>query len=233
MQASAPLPKLRDVPSFSLEVRTALRSLGVEGRRQRLSKGSMVSLHEGGRNAGLHLLLDGRMKTVRFSEDGRVILLDILDRGDVFGEMTLVYEEGGEPTYAEALEDVEIETFARFALDGVLRGRSALALGIARLVAARRKRLERRLEAQIFQRVPARLAHLLVELAERFGEPEGEGSVIDIPLSQQDLGNLIGASREIVSLTLSEFRRRAAISMRGRRIVIHESRLLREAANAL
>jgi CRP-like cAMP-binding protein len=50
-------------------------------------------------------------------------------------------------------------------------------------------------------------------------------------LSQQDLGNLIGASREIVSLTLSEFRRREAVSMLGRRIVVYESKLRREAAS--
>jgi CRP-like cAMP-binding protein len=164
-------------------------------------------------------------------EDGRVLILDLLATGEVFGEMALVAEEGIEPTYAEALEEVEIETFPRFALDGVLRGRSTLALGIARLVAARRTRLERRLEKQVFQRVPVRLASLLLELAERFGEPVEGGTVVDIPLSQQDLGNLIGASREIVSLTLSEFRRREAVSMLGRRIVVHESKLQREASS--
>ena len=233
MEASALLPRVREVPSFSQEIRAALHALGIVGRRQRLSRGSMVSLHEGDARSGLHLLLDGRMKTLRFSEDGRVMILDLLDAGEVFGEMTLVSDQPGEPTYAEALEDVEIETFPRFALDGAVRGRSALALLIARLVAARRHRLERRLEAQVFQRVPVRLACLLLELAERFGQPEPRGAVVDIPLSQQDLGNLIGASREIVSLTLSEFRRRDAVSMLGRRIVVHESRLRREAAAPL
>jgi CRP-like cAMP-binding protein len=231
MSTSALLPRFRDVPSFSQEIRGALDSLGIGGRCFRLSKGSMVSLHEGGARDGLHLLLGGRMKTLRFSEDGRVMILDLLDTGEVFGEMALVAEEGIEPTYAEALEEVEIETFPRFALDGVLRGRSALALGIARLMAARRKRVERRLETQVFQRVPVRLASLLLELAERFGEPIESGTVVDIPLSQQDLGNLIGASREIVSLTLSEFRRREAVSMLGRRIVVHEPKLRRETAS--
>jgi CRP/FNR family transcriptional regulator len=231
MRASALAPRFREVPSFSQEIRVALDSLGIAGRCFRLSKGSMVSLHEEGARSGLHLLLGGRMKTLRFSEDGRVMILDLLDAGEVFGEMALVAEDETEPTYAEALEEVEIEMIPRFALDGVLRGRSALALAIARLMAARRKRLERRLETQVFQRVPVRLAYLLLELAERFGEPEERGTVVDISLSQQDLGNLIGASREIVSLTLSEFRRREAISMLGRRIVVHESKLRREAAS--
>ncbi len=53
--------------------------------------------------------------------------------------------------------------------------------------------------------------------------------MLDIPLSQQDLGNLIGASREIVSLTLSELRRRGVVSMLGRRIVIDPNKLRLEA----
>ena len=234
MRASAALPTFQEVPSFSQEIREALDSLGIGGRCFRLSKGSMVSLHEEGARSGLHLLLGGRMKTLRFSADGRVLILDLLDSGEVFGEMALVNDEATEPTYAEALEEVEIETFPRFSLEGVLHGRSPLALGIARLMAARQKRLERRLETQVFQRVPARLASLLLELSERFGEPADatkNGTVIDISLSQQDLGNLIGASREIVSLTLSEFRSRAAVSMLGRRIVVHEAKLRREATS--
>jgi CRP/FNR family transcriptional regulator len=230
MSTSALLPGLGEVPTISQEIREALDSQGVAGRRQRLSRGSMVSLHPGDARSGLHYLHHGRMKTLRFSEDGKVIILDLLDTGELFGEMSLLSEEeAAEPTYAEALEDVEVETFPRFILEGALRGRSALALGLARLLAARRKRIERRLETQVFQRVPVRLAFLLLELAERFGESQDRGIVIDIPLSQQDLGNLIGASREIVSLTLSEFRRRQAISMLGRRIVVRESRL-RDAA---
>ncbi|MGH9319266.1 MAG: Crp/Fnr family transcriptional regulator, partial [Vicinamibacteria bacterium] len=178
MRANAVLPKLREEPSFSAEIRSALDSLGIAGRKARLPKGSMVSLHEGGAQAGLHLLVDGRMKTLRFSEDGRVMILDLLDAGEVFGEMSLVAEEGGEPTYAEALQEVEIETFPRFAVERVLSGRPAVALGIARLVAARRRRLERRLETHVFQRVPVRLAYLLLDLAERFGEPESRGTVL-------------------------------------------------------
>lgn len=230
MRASALLPKCREVPSLSQEIRASLDSLGIAGRCFRLSKGNMVSLHEDSGRSGLHLLLSGRMKTLRFSEDGRVMILDLLETGEVFGETALVAEEGSEPTYAEALEDVEIEIYPRFALEGALRGRPGMALGIARLMAARRRRLERRLETQVFQRVPVRLASLLLELAERFGEPEGRGMVLDIPLSQQDLGNLIGASREIVSLTLSDFRRREAVSMLGRRIVVNEAKLRREVA---
>lgn len=218
------------LPVLSEEIRSVLGSLGVSGRRIRLSKGSMISFQHG-RQAGLHLLRDGRMKTLRFSEEGRVMILDLLDSGDVFGEMSLVaYDDDreGEATYAEALEDAEIETFSRFVMERALQGRPSLALAIARLVGDRRRRVEKRLETHVFRKVPARLAVLLLDLADRFGKPGAQGTELDIPLSQQDLGNLIGASREIVSLTLSEFRRRGAVSTVGRRMALNESRLRRE-----
>jgi CRP-like cAMP-binding protein len=211
------------------EIRSALASVGGTGRRSRLSKGSMVSLQGGLEgHGGLHFLLEGRMKTLRFSRDGRVMILDLLSAGDVFGEMSLVPDGRGEPTYAEALEDVEVETIPALLVERVLGARPALALAMTRLMGARRSGLERRLEDQIFEKVPARLGRLLLELAERFGVPSAGGTIVEIPLSQQDLGNLIGASREIVSLTLSALRRRGALSMAGRRIVVHEDALRRE-----
>jgi CRP/FNR family transcriptional regulator, cyclic AMP receptor protein len=231
-------PSAGETPSSSDEIRTILGQLGLRGRRTTLSKGGMMSLHEGP-HTGLHLLVRGRMKTVRFSEKGRVMILDLLDAGDVFGEMSLIDELGSEPTFAEALQVVEIESIPRFVVERALTGRPALAIAVARLMGARRNRLEGRLGTHVFLRVRTRLVFLLLELAERFGEAvpspsrssarEARRFVLDIPLSQQDLGNLIGASREIVSLTLSEFRRRGAVSMLGRRMVIEPDRLRFEA----
>jgi CRP/FNR family transcriptional regulator len=234
MLGSALLRSAAGAQSSSDEIRAVLGQLGLKGKVTRLGKGSMVSLH-GGPHAGLHLLLRGRMKTTRFSNKGKVVILDLLDAGDVFGETCIVDELGSEPTFAEALQAVEIETIPRFAFERALNGRPALAIAVARLIGARRNRMERRLETHMFLRAPTRLAFLLLDLAERFGEalpsPPAPSAgaprrlVLDIPLSQQELASLIGASREMVSLTLSEFRRRGAIAMLGRRIVIEPDKL--------
>ena len=169
------------------------------------------------------------MKTLRFSSEGRVIILELLDAGDVFGETSFVNDQSLVPVYAEALGEVELESIPRFTVERALASRPALALGFTRLMGVRRSRLERRLEDYTFERVPTRLIRLLLELGERFGEPGPSGTILDTSLSQQDLANLIGASREIVSLTLSELKRRGAVSMAGRRIVIHDASLRREA----
>lgn len=225
--SSSAKPVVPLAESASAEIRSCLALLGIRGRRTRLSRGGMIPLHEP--HAGLHVLIGGRMKTLRFSSEGRVIILEILDAGDVFGETSFVGDDGLTPAYAEAIEDAEIESVPRFVVERTLASRPALALGFARLMGARRGRLEQRLEDYTFERVPARLVRLLLELADRFGVPAARGTVLDISLSQQDLANMIGASREIVSLTLSELKRREAISMAGRRIVVHDASLRRAA----
>jgi CRP/FNR family cyclic AMP-dependent transcriptional regulator len=72
----------------------------------------------------------------------------------------------------------------------------------------------------VLRKVPYRLANELLRLAARYGTLEAAGAELRLRLSQQDLGSLIGASREMVSLTLAEFRRRGLVSARGRRLVV-------------
>ena len=178
------------------------------------------------RSAGLHLLTEGHLKLVRFSSEGRALILELLDPGDLFGEVDLASGvEDGQVTYAEPLTPVRFETLPETELERVLGARPALGLELARLMGTRRRRIERRLEAQIFQEVPTRLVHVLLELARRYGHPDPGGVLIRLPLSQQDLGGLIGASREIVSLTLNRFRRQGVVTSTRRRLVVRTAAL--------
>ena len=131
-------------------------------------------------------------------------------------------------SYIEALEESRLHTIPCLSFERLLTGRPGLALRVASLIGERCNQLERRLESQVFHRVPVRLASQLLELAERYGVPRSGGTLLALSLSQQDLGNWIGASREIVSLTLSEFKRKGLVSTEGRRLVLHEDALRRE-----
>lgn len=208
-------------PSLLGDIRRALRALELPSRRATLVRGRVLAL-EAADSAAVHLLLEGRVKRIRYTGDGRALLLDVLTAGEIFGEESLSAVTGSEAVYAEAVDVVEIESVARDAFERMLEASPGLALRIARLVSERRSELERRLEEQVFERAEVRLARQLQRLASRFGVATNAGTLVDVPLSQQDLGNLIGASREVVSLTLSEFRRRRLVVMAGRRIVLTE-----------
>lgn len=231
------------VVPLSGQILSALSGFGHTPAPLRVGRGELISLQDG-RGSGVHVLCRGRMKISRFSDEGRVILLDLVEPGDVFGDMTFLASTSSArttpassqrrasfdsaPSYAEALEDVTVYSIPHAIFERMLRARPGLALGVASLLGERCNKLERRLEAQVFQKVPTRLVHQLLELAERHGVAHDEGTLLAIPLSQQDLGNLIGASREIVSLTLSDLKKRGLLVSMGRRLIVREDKLREE-----
>ncbi len=221
--------------TLSGQILAAMSGLGHTPVPLRIGRGELICLQDG-RGRGVHVLSCGRMKVLRFSDAGRVILLDLVEPGDVFGELSFLSEDsgathvGGGPSYAEALEEATVYSIPRITFERLLRTHPGLALGIASLLGDRCNKLERRLEAHVFHKVPTRLVNQLLELAESYGVEHEGGTLLSIPLSQQDLGNLIGASREIVSLTLSDLKKRGLVGSKGRRLVVHKDRLREELA---
>lgn len=205
--------------SLSSSVRLALQSLGMTPRRLRLHKGAVIGLSEQ-RSAGLYLIRRGSVKVVRVSDDGKALLLELAAESEIFGEMTLFAGISERATYGEALETTEIQFLNRVSFSRLLAARPQIALQLAELMSTKRIEIERRLESHALRRVPHRLATELLRLAARYGTTDPAGTALRVRLSQQDLGSLIGASREMVSLTLSEFRRRGLVAARGRRLYV-------------
>ncbi len=234
IQASTVLADEAGMLTLSGQILAALPGLGHTPVPLRVGRGELISLQDG-RGRGVHVLSDGRMKVLRFSDQGRVILLDLVEPGDVFGELSLLSEDlfaarKARSSYAEALEESTLYSIPCATFERLLHTHPRLALGIARLLGERCDKLERRLEAQVFYKVLTRLVNQLLELAERYGVEHEGGTLLSIALSQQDLGNLIGASREIVSLSLSDLKKRGLVGSKGRRLVVHEDRLREELA---
>ena len=169
----------------------------------------------------IHLLISGRLKIVRLSSRGREFILELVEPGEIFGEMSVLGEEP-QDVMAEAMEDSRVGILSRREFEELLRCEPFLAMRVTRLLTERRQGIERRMESLVFKRVPGRLAHLLLSLSRVYGVPDTRGTLLRIRLSQQDLGNFIGASREIVNLTLSDFRRRGFIETRGRRLILRQ-----------
>jgi CRP/FNR family cyclic AMP-dependent transcriptional regulator len=97
---------------------------------------------------------------------------------------------------------------------------AALALGVTKLIGLRRKRIERRLKSLLFRSNRDRLIHLLLDLAEQYGERTAEGVLLGIKLSHQDLAAVIGATRETVTVLLGELQLDGFLKVSRQRIVI-------------
>ncbi len=112
----------------------------------------------------------------------------------------------------------------------LIRSKPELALRLAQLIALRRGKIESGLEVLVFHKVPGRLANLLLELGRAYGVPDSRSTLLHIRLSQQEIGNPIGASREIVSSTLSDFRRQGLVDHAGGRLIIRRPQPLAQLA---
>ena len=102
-----------------------------------------------------------------------------------------------------------------------------LAIAVARAVIARRHDLENKLEALVFRDVSAKLAEQLIKLADEYGVDDVRGKLVAMKITHQELANLIGSTRETVSLTLSQFKRRRLIVTDGRKVILSDLTALR------
>ncbi|MBI2369757.1 MAG: Crp/Fnr family transcriptional regulator [Deltaproteobacteria bacterium] len=165
-----------------------------------------------------------RNKVIYFPET-----LAILKPGEVFGELALA-DEGPRQSAAEALDDVYLCAIKKEDFERILRHHPDLALRISKLMGFRLRSIESRVEELVFRSVPARLARLLLRLAEEFGQLTPEGTAVGISLSHRELAALIGSTRETTTLVLNDFRRRGIIVVQGRRIVIRDPEALTKAS---
>ncbi|MFQ5329815.1 MAG: Crp/Fnr family transcriptional regulator [Thermodesulfobacteriota bacterium] len=174
---------------------------------------------EGDRADTLYILKEGRIKITHLAEDGRELTIEIIEPGDIFGELTLAGEEERE-TSAEALADSFICAISRKNFEAFLKMRPDLSFTITKWMGSRLRRIENRFENIIFQDVRTRLTSLLSDLAAKYGEDVEGGRKIAIKLSHQELANLIGATRETVTLELNNMKRRGDIEVEGREFVL-------------
>ena len=98
---------------------------------------------------------------------------------------------------------------------------------MTRLMIVRRRELENKVEALVFRDVSSKLAELLVKLAGEYGVDDARGTLVALKITHQELANLIGSTRETVSLTLSQFKRKRLIPTEGRKVIISDTDALR------
>jgi CRP/FNR family transcriptional regulator len=167
----------------------------------------------------LFILLEGKVRVAKLSRDGKEITLAILVAGDLFGEQAL-HHGGPRGTMTEVIEDAVVCAIDRDDFEQFVRQRPGLAYGVIQLLAARQREIQERIEELAFRDVPTRLARLLSRLVQDYGSAVPEGTVIDLPLTHQEVANLIGATRETTTATLNDFRRAGVLTLGRKRIVI-------------
>ncbi len=178
----------------------------------------------------IHIIKKGRVRAYRVTADGKQLTLDIFEKGTILGDMSLLGQSRIPEAYAEAIDDGIICTISPDQLRGVIERYPTVGVNIIRHLSSRLEGAERELEAMAYQRVDQRLARRLIDLAERFGISTPKGTLIQARLTQQELAEMVGTTRETLAHTLSDFRRRELLDVTRHQVTIRNAERLLEIA---
>ena len=188
-----------------------------------------VLFNEGDSGDRLYILLTGKVKLGHTSVDGRENLLAVLGPGEVVGELTL-FDPGPRSTTATAVATTELLALEHNQLMGFIDSHPTLAKDMLRALAVRLRRTNIALADLVFSDVPGRVAKALLDLAERFGAPTEDGIHVPHDLTQEELAQLVGASRETINQSLAEFVSRGWIRLEGRAVTLIDVERLKRRA---
>jgi CRP/FNR family transcriptional regulator, cyclic AMP receptor protein len=195
-------------------------------RRRSFKRGETLFYEEDPGNA-LYILQQGQVKIVRLAADGEERILRIQGPGECLGELSLI---DGEPRSARAvaLERVEALVLYREAFLALLQRHPPVALAVMSGLAKMVRRLSEEVQDRTALDVPGRVAKKLLELAASHGETTPAGVQVRVKLSQQELAEMIGATRVAVNQALSWFRGQGILSTEREGVVIHQPERLRQ-----
>lgn len=191
-----------------------------------------VVVRQGDPAAALFAIVRGRLKVVATGPDGNDTVLGIMGEREVFGEVALL-DGGPRSATCSAVEACDLLEIDRTAFLELLRESPSISVKLLRVLAQRLRRLSQRSEDAAFLDVPSRLARSLLDLAARFGErptPRAPEIRISLRLSQQELGDLVGATRESVNKHLGDWTRQGVIKLEDGRLHILELESVRRLA---
>lgn len=190
-----------------------------------------VIVRQGDVNGDMYYVVKGLLKVTACDNHGREIVMNLLKSGDSFGEIALLDGRARSATVTtiDPCELLEIRRGDFFRLLNRFPAiNTALLMAMAQLV----RRLTERAEDNAFLDVRARLAKWLGDLADNHGTPLGTGQVaLSVKLSQQELGDMVQATRESVNKCLREWTKEGIIQQNGRQLIIEDRQRLRDLAS--
>lgn len=198
-------------PDAAAALRASMDTVG-------LNKGQVL-FNEGDRGERLYIITDGKMKLGHTSSDGRESLLAVLGPGELLGELSL-FDPGPRTATATALTETSLMGLGHSALRPWLTGRPEVAEALLQALAQRLRRTNEQMADLVFSDVPGRVAKTLLELGEKFGRPLPDGIHVTHDMTQEELAQLVGASRETVNKALADFAARGWIRLESRSVIL-------------
>ena len=206
------IPLLTDLPAEAMTRLAEAVEINEVRRRQ-------VVYLPGDPGRSVYFVNGGRVKISKVTRDGKELTLAYRGPGDLFGELAMI-DGGPREEMAEAMENALLTEMERGDFERLIQTQPLLGLRLARLLTQRRRDIENKIENLVFKDVNSKLAELLIRLGNEFGVDDARGTLVALKITHQEMANLIGSTRETVSLTLSQLKRKGLIKTDGRKVII-------------
>ncbi len=183
--------------------------------RRKFPKNTIL-FSKGDESDSLHIVYRGKVKAVVHDEYGREVVLAVIGPGEYFGEMAAL---DGAPRSATIVtkETTEILIIHRNDLGKILSANPAVMFDLLKVLLARLRSADEKIESLAFMNVYSRVAHFLIQAA----EPQGDKWVVPEAFTHQEIADTVGSSRETVSRTMKALLNSGYISIKNKRITIH------------
>lgn len=219
-------PCARRVPIFSILDEDELSKVVSLIIRRQYTKGELI-LMEGELSRSLIIVNSGRIKTFRYTPDGKEQILYIFSEGDFFGEMNLLSREES-PYNAEALEETHICIIHKKDFQELLMGHPEICLKVMEELCSRLGKMENMVQSMGSNDVDFRVNMVLLEFSKKYGRSHAKGRLVELPLSREGIANYIGVTRETVSRKLSRLQEEGIVELLGnKRIIILDEEALK------
>jgi CRP/FNR family cyclic AMP-dependent transcriptional regulator len=164
-------------------------------------KAREVIFHKADPGNQMCIITSGRVKLSTLSEEGKEMMYGMLEPGDIFGEISLLDGEQRSATVT-ATKPTDLLIIERRDLIPFLEQHPKVAIKLLAILASRLRKTDEIFEDTLFRNLPSKLAKKLLALADDYGEQTARGVKINLKLSQQEIGNLVGTSRESINKQL-------------------------------
>ena len=175
----------------------------------------------------LYFVLSGTVRLYKIYGDYKEATTALLKDRGVFGKLSLV-EGRWQDVFAEAVTEVRVAAVQKATITAVIKRRPEFAVKLFSSFSERLRQSDEVIESLLHREVSTRLATLLLNLGDRFGEQNGVGTVVGMRLTHQDLANMIASTREAVSKVMSELQREGSIKVENRKIILVDKEALAE-----
>lgn len=189
------------------------------GCREKAAAKGAVILYQGEESSALYFIVEGKVKVSLTNEEGKEVILDTLEQGDFFGEMSCLDSQYCS-AMVSALTDVRILYLEKKAFLTIISENPDMMVSLLSEMSGRLRRANRMIGTLAFLDVAGRISRMLIELAREKGEPLGDGSVIIVPPTHQEMASQIGSSREAVTKALKSLSDNRLIIHNGKQIIL-------------